>query len=279
MKYDSQKAASELKKEFDRIRYTAYFMIGMVICVILVSALRKFWLTLIIIAATVFLQLFVFRKMQKAYVEHAVRENIMATAGQLLHTDQVVMKGEELMSADVIRGAALVPVMDKTGAINLFAAVSGYTGKGSKKMEVTSCDVTLAHHQEGTRISAEILCGNWIHIQLPETTRYHFTVTDGKVQSLEEENETEKKIGDFTNTETANGMGMPERFYRQLEKLEDYTTGSLSMRVDGNTVDVFLKDRFLAANFSPRSEVTKQMIDWNPMPELEKVLDLVWTLI
>ena len=48
MKYDSQKAASELKKEFDRIRYTAYFMIGMVICVILVSALRKFWLTLII---------------------------------------------------------------------------------------------------------------------------------------------------------------------------------------------------------------------------------------
>ena len=51
------------------------------------------------------------------------------------------------------------------------------------------------------------------------------------------------------------------------------------MRVDGDMVDVFLKDRFLAANFSARGEVTKQMIDWNPMPELEKVLDLVWTLI
>lgn len=278
MKYDSQKAYVELKKEFDRIRYTAYFMIAMVICVILVSALRKFWLTLIIIAATVFVQLFVFRKMQKKYVDHAVEENLRATTGQLLHTDQVVMKGNELLSEDVIREADLVPVMDQSGAINLFTAVSGYVGKDSKRMEVISCDVTLAHHQEGTRISAEILCGNWIHIQLPEKTGYHFTVKEGKFRSLEDEHEKEN-IGDMTNAENANGMRMPERFYRQLDKLEDYTTGSLSMRVDGDTVDVFLKDRFLAASFSARSEVTKQMIDWNPMPELEKVLDLVWTLI
>jgi hypothetical protein len=278
MKYDSQKAAVKLKKEFDRIRYTAYFMIGLVICVILVSALRKFWLTLIIIAATVFIQLFVFRKMQKDYVNHAVEENIRATIGQLLHTDQVVMKGKELMSEDVIRDAALVPVMDKSGAINLFTGVAGYVGKDSKKMKVTSCDVTIAHHQEGTKISAEILCGNWIHIALPENTNYHFTVKDGQFRSLVQQNEKEN-IGDISDEEAANGTGMPERFYGQLEKLEDYTTGILSMRVDGDMVDVFLKDRFLAANFSARGEVTKQMIDWNPMPELEKVLDLVWTLI
>ena len=60
MQYDSRAETEKLKKEYDRIRITAYFMIAMVICVILVSAFRKFWLTLIIIAVTVFLQLFVF---------------------------------------------------------------------------------------------------------------------------------------------------------------------------------------------------------------------------
>ena len=46
MNNDSRAAAGRLKKEHDRIRYTAYLMIGIVIAVILVSAFRKFWLTL-----------------------------------------------------------------------------------------------------------------------------------------------------------------------------------------------------------------------------------------
>lgn len=276
MQYDSRAETEKLKKEYDRIRITAYFMIAMVICVILVSAFRKFWLTLIIIAVTVFLQLFVFRKMQKKYADHAVTENIRATIGQILHTDMVVMKGDELLDEQVIREADLIPAIDKSGAVNLFTAVSGYTGIKERKMKVTSCDVTIAKHQEGTRISAEIICGNWIHIELPEVTGYSFIVKDGRIlPSMDREDAGEVE----RSTDISESAEIPEKFRRELEKLEEYTTGRISMRIKNDTTDIFLRDRFLAASFSARSEVTQQMIDWNPLPELEKVLDLVWTLM
>lgn len=282
MQYDTHRAAEKLQIEFKRIRYMAYLMIAMVAAVILVSVLRKFWLTLFFIAATVFIQLFVFRKMQKNYVEHAVLENIKATVGKALHTDNAVITGSEMLAEDVIREAALVPVMDNKGAINRFAAVSGYAGTGDKQMEVTSCDVSLAVHQAGTKISADIVCGNWIHIQLPEETKYHFTVTGGKVRGFStglEEKENREEDNSIDSVKADGIAQLPECFYRKLEKLEGYTTGALSMRVDGDMANVFLKDRFLSGKFSARSEITEQMIDWNPLPELEKVLDLVWTLI
>lgn len=275
MQYDSRAETEKLKKEYDRIRLTAYFMIAMVICVILVSAFRKFWLTLIIIAVTVFLQLFVFKKMQKKYTDHAVTENIRATIGQILHTDKVVMKGAELLDEQVIREADLIPAIDKSGAVNLFTAVSGYTGTKDRKMKVTSCDVTIAKHQEGARISAEIICGNWIHIELPEVTGYSFIVKDGRIlPSIDREDAGEGE----RSADISESAEISEKFRRELEKLEEYTTGRISMRVKNDTTDIFLRDRFLAASFSARSEVTQQMIDWNPLPELEKVLDLVWTL-
>ena len=272
MNNDSRAAAGKLKKEHDRIRYTAYLMIGIVIAVILVSAFRKFWLTLIFIAAALFIQLFVFRRMQKQYVEHAVEENLRAAVCPILNTDRVAAKGEELLSKEVIRETQLVPVMEQSGAVNIFTGISGYTGTGQKRMEVTTCDVALTKHQPGTKVSAEILCGNWIHIGLPVKTGYHFLVQENKVRSVTAHDENE---GEPVPEEP---LRLPDRFYSQLEKLEDYTTGSLSMTVNDDTADIFLKDRFLAANFSARSEVTEKMIDWNPLPELEKVLDLVWTL-
>ncbi len=276
MKYDSKAAAERLKKEYDRIRYMAYLMIAIVIAVILVSAFRKFWLTLVFIVAALFLQLFVFRRMQKKYVDHAVEANLRATVCRVLNTDRVAMKGEEILSEEVIRKAALVPVIDKSGAVNIFAGVSGYTGTGQKKMDVTTCDVALTRHLEGAKVSAEILCGNWIHIDLPQNTGYRFLVIENKIQNLMDlKTDQEEAVEDKAAAKT----GLPERFYKRLESLKDYTTGSLSMRVDDNTADLFLKDRFLVQSFSPRSEVTEKMIDWNPLPELEKILDLVWTLM
>ena len=268
----SSAAAARLKKEHDRIRYMAYLMIGIVIAVILVSAFRKFWLTLVFIAAALIIQLFFFRRMQKQYVEHAVEENLRATVCPILNTDRVEVKGEELLSKEVIREVQLVPVMEQSGAVNIFTGVSGYTGTGKKRMEVTSCDVALTQHQEGTKVSAEILCGNWIHIVLPEKTGYCFLVQENKVRNVTDHGEKEGKLL------SEEPLRLPERFYSQLEKLEDYTTGSLSMKVNDDMADIFLKDRFLAANFSARREVTEKMINWNPLPELEKVLDLVWTL-
>ena len=272
MNYDTKAAAERMKKEYDRLRYTAWLMIGIVIAVILVSAFRKFWLTLVFIAAALFLQLFVFRKMQKQYVRHAVEENLRATVCRVLNTDRVTDKGEEFLSKDVIRGADLIPVMEQSGAVNIFTGVTGYSGTGSNRMEVTSCDVALTKHQEGTKVSAEILCGNWIHIEFPHGTGYQFLVQENKVQGIT----AGEKDGDPGEEQP---LRLPERFYRQLEKLREYTTGSLSMKVSDDTVDIFLKDRFLAASFSARAEVTQKMLDWNPLPELEKVLDLVWTLI
>ena len=84
MNNDSRAAAGRLKKEHDRIRYTAYLMIGIVIAVILVSAFRKFWLTLFFIAAALITQLFLFRRMQKQYVQHAVEENLRAAVCPIL---------------------------------------------------------------------------------------------------------------------------------------------------------------------------------------------------
>lgn len=258
MKYDSKAAAARLKKEYDKIHFMAYFMIAMVVMVILVSAFRKFWLTLLFIAVTVILQMFVFRRMQKEYANHAVQENLRATVCPILNTDVVVMKGEELLSKEVIREAALVPTVEQSEAISLFAAVKGHTGTGQKRLEVITCDAAIPGHVSGAKVRAEIRCGNWIHILLPAETDYSFLVKEGRVLSDD---------------------GLPERFYKKLDSLESYTTGSFSMRIAEDTADVFLKDRFLAANFSARTEVTEKMIDWNPLPELEKVLDLVWTLM
>ena len=253
----------KLHREFRSLQLMAYAMIGMVVLVIVVSVMRIFLLTFLFLAAAVLFQLFVFRRKQKEYTTHVMQEKVRRTIGPLLGTDEVKTDGSADLRAEMVAGSELVPVIKKEGTVNFYAAVSGQTGAGNKKMKVTASDVTIAVPALSVKGGAEILCGNWVHIDMaPEGAAdgYDIKVRNGNLPA------------------GTGGAALPARFSKQLAELVRFTPGKVHLRVLNGNADVFIQDRFLDAGFSPRADVTPALLERNPLPELEKVLDLIWTL-
>ena len=247
-----------MEKEFRKLQLMAYGMIGLIVLVIIVSAFRQFYLTLLLLAAVLFLQVFVFRRKQKEYTADAVRANLQNTVCPLLNTDKVITltggndsgsEGELVRNEIVraIRDSDFFKVLDKEGAVNVFVAVNGYYGKAARRLRVTTADVSITVPVEGAKISADIVTGNWIRLVFPMGT------------DLKEE-------------------ALPDQFRSRLGSLKRFTPGKVFYRVKGDSADVFIQNRFLDAGFSPRVPVTAEMLRNDPLPELGKVLDMFYPL-
>lgn len=288
---------SDLKKENKRVHIIAYIMMAILVGVLIVSVRRQFYLTFGLLIFALLIQFFVFRKAQKKYIKHCEDVNIALTLKESLNASEVQEKGTYIKE-ETLEKAHIIPFVPKT--FNGFKAIKGER----KGMEVSATDISVVERKNDKGIAAEVNTGNWIHIVLPEGTgkklciveddlmrnsartdffskdsyreydlpegfpkRFHIYENSEKENSGTKSNETK-------NSETVSEKKLSESFLAKLKSLSDYTPGKLGVCINDDTVDIFIKNRFLAAGFTAGQEVDERILLRDPYPELMHVLDM-----
>ena len=298
---------SDLKKENKRVHIIAYIMMAVLVGVLIVSLRRQFYLTFGLLIIALMIQFFVFRKAQKMYIKHCEDANIALTLKEALHASEIQEKGKYI-TEETLEKAHIIPFVPKT--FNGFKAIKGMR----KGMEVSATDISVVERKNDKGIAAEVNTGNWIHIVLPEGTgkklciveddlmrnsartdffskdsyreydlpegfpkRFHIyesseTESSGTKNSETKSSETENS--ETKNNETVSEKKLSESFLAKLKSLSDYTPGKLGVCINDDTVDIFIKNRFLAAGFTAGQEVDERTLLRDPYPELMHVLDM-----
>lgn len=271
----------ELKKENKKVHYLAYLMIAVLISVLVVSFLRQYYLTFILLILALAIQLFVFRRAQKNYIKHCENANIALTVMNTVGASEIEERGNYL-TEDMISKAHIIPFVPKT--FTQFKAI-----KGAKNgVTVSTTDISLVDRKNEKGIAAEVNTGNWIHLELPKESGFNAHIVEDELMTASSRNAF---FGEDYK-EMPLPEGFPKRFHiyienndeeqkisegflSKLKSLSDYTPGKIGVRVMGNEADIFIKNRFLAAGFSAKEDVNEKALARDPFPELKHVLDMV----
>lgn len=275
----------ELTQENKRIHYMAYALIVLLIAVIVASVLKQFILTSLLLVAAILYQIFVVRRQQRAYLKKCENTNLeLSTLKDFSDTD-IEEKGTQLSEQD-LEAAGLLPFVPKTASF--FKSIHGTKGK----LDICATDCSVAQHQHEKGVAAEISTGNWIRIRLPEHTGLNVRIledglfpeafrTDFYQKQQLEEAARPDGIPSSMHLYTADQEAkLPSgAFLQKLRAFSEYTPGKISVSIEDDVLDVYIRNRFLSAGFSVREAVTKQALIRDPYPELQHVLELVPFLI
>lgn len=275
----------ELAQENKRIHYLAYVLIVLLVAVIVVSVLKQFVLTSILLVAALLYQIFVVRKHQRAYLKKCENTNLELSTLRDFSDTEVEEKGTQLSEQD-LEDAGLLPFVPKTASF--FKSIHGTKGK----LDIRSTDCSVAQHQHEKGVAADINTGNWIRIRLPKSTGLNVRILEDGVFPVEFQTDFYKKQ---QLDEAARPEGVPSSmhlytagqdaklpssaFLQKLRAFSEYTPGKISVSIEDDVLDVYIRNRFLSAGFSVREAVTKQELTRDPYPELHHVLELVSFLI
>ena len=284
---------SDLKKENKRVHIIAYIMMAVLVGVLIVSVRRQFYLTFGLLIIALLIQFFVFRKAQKMYIKHCEDANIALTLKEALHASEIQEKGKYI-TEETLEKAHIIPFVPKT--FNGFKAIKGER----KGIEVSATDISVVERKNDKGIAAEVNTGNWIHIVLPEGTGKklciveddlmrnsaradffskdsyrEYDLPEGFPKRFHIYENSEKESSETKSSETVSEKKLSESFLAKLKSLSDYTPGKLGVCINDDTVDIFIKNRFLAAGFTAGQEVDERMLLRDPYPELMHVLDMV----
>ena len=270
----------ELAQENKRIHYMAYALIVLLVAVIVVSVLKQFVLTSILLVAALLYQIFVVRKQQRAYLKKCENMNLELSTLTDFSDAEIEEKGTKL-SEQELEDAGLLPFVPKTASF--FKSIHGTKGK----LKIQSTDCSVAQHQHEKGVAADINTGNWIHIQLPESTGLNVRILEDGVFPAEFQTDFYKKQ---QLEEAARPEGVPSSlhlytadqdaklpssaFLQKLRAFSEYTPGKISVGIRDDVLDVYIRNRFLNAGFSVREAVSKQALIRDPYPELHHVLEL-----
>ena len=288
---------NDLKKENKRVHIIAYIMMAVLVGVLIVSLRRQFYLTFGLLVAALLIQFFVFRKAQKMYIKHCEDANITLTLKEVLHASEIQEKGKYI-TEETLEKAHIIPFVPKT--FNGFKAIKGER----KGIEVSATDISVVERKNDKGIAAEVNTGNWIHIVLPEGTGKKLCIVEDDlmrnsaradffskdsyreydlpegfpkrfhIYESSEKESSETESSETKNNETVSEKKLSESFLAKLKSLSDYTPGKLGVCINDDTVDIFIKNRFLAAGFTAGQEVDERMLLRDPYPELMHVLDM-----
>ena len=280
------KAAKEtLQKEYKKLRICAFIMIAIIVAVIISSALRHFWLTGALLLAAILFQFVYFRGKQKEYQKHIAEKNLRIALCPILHADRLETSSWKNFGMQQLEEAELIPAYDRGSTVNAYAGMSGMDGD----TQIESCDVSIAEPYGNGSRRAMINCGNWTRIILPKPHGCNCRILEKGVlmdrieagyytgdrfakQMPAEWNLTD----DFTVYQKVGSEMMPgSKFIGCLKALAKYTPGKLAVSLHDNVIDIYIKDRFIGVSYTTQTEISEEMLRYNPFPEMEKILIMV----
>ncbi|MCD8084244.1 MAG: hypothetical protein LUE86_12260 [Clostridiales bacterium] len=268
-----------------------FSLLLLIAALLLVSV--DFRLTLIIFAAAILCQLLPVRSLKKRYVSAVTQANLEQTVCRYLDAGPATEAANERLTAATLREAGLMPFREGKNMPLLRWEVSGQRNGYA----ITLCDATLTQDYglggDGKN-RMHFNSGVWAHITLPQDCGKRFLLYDDAVMptairtdffagqpSLEAVRVAEPELGEYVTLYRPAGQyenDPPDSLLRSLRRLVKYTPGYVALGVRGDQLDVFIHGRFLAESVSILRKPTKELLDFNPLPELSYLIDLAGSL-
>lgn len=272
---------TELAAENKRMHIMAYGLMALLFLVLVATVLRQFALTSILLIVAILYQMFIVRKQQKSYLRKCENTNLELTTLQKLDGVKIEEKPEDASEAEFLE-AGFFPFVPKT--VRFFKSITGKKGA----FHIHSTDCSAAERQHETGVAADIVTGNWTQIELPEDTGLHVCILEDGLfpDELRKEFYEGQKLVELPRPEGmpgalhlyAEGPDAPlpgGAFFQKLRSFTAYTPGKLVVRIQGDTLNVFIRNRFLSSSFSVREPLTKEELLRDPFPELDHILELI----
>ena len=264
------------------------FIASLIISFFIITRVRA--ASFLLCPAALLFYIFVYRKQTQTYKTHVkaaiLEEGLRSSLKNITYTEKNGVTPEEIAPArfipsdhiegiltrDTIRGiyqAKPVFLTDLTS--DLHSSVTTSSGKSRQTMDFLSgCyfDIRLAE-STGTVFTL------WHKECLPSQIRARYAATHTEL-------ETPASLSGQFLLFVPNGFDMPvfsDTFTDAVLRLEEYTTGQLSVQVSGDHLRIFIHHRFLYPHSIPtRIEITPQLLNSNPFPELRYMLQIADTL-
>lgn len=282
----------ELQQLYQRYRRIVFFILLLLIASLIMIFVNRSFSLPILLAAVIF-HLAVLRPCQKKYTTTVTHLNLRQTLCRTLGNDEIAELNGDLITADTLTSAGLMPCGDESSTPLLRWGLHGER----KGLRVSLCDATIPQNfrlaAKGKR-RVHFNAGVWVHIDLPSDTHLHYRLLD------ETSVPTPIRMDFFSgkwNYETAHipDSDLGKRFvlYRpknteqepshsliqKLKALMEYTPGYVALSVNSTRLDVFVRGRFLARAVSVSQKPSQALIDLDPFPELDYILELAKTLL
>lgn len=244
------------------------------------------YVTFVLLAAAVLYQVLYLRRLQKKYQNDFIQNNILCTVAQKIGADHVTEESGGALTPEVLRKAALIPFDEGKATCLLREGISGEL----EGFQVDLCDATMAETfrlvKKG-RKRVHFNSGCWVRVKLSKDTSYDFRLMDvDAVPTLvrrayyQEHPHYEKGTLPNRNLEELFFFYRPvntdvvpsSKLQTQLEKLSNYTPGKVALSLQGDTLHIFIRARFLARPISMRSAPSMEALGFDPFPELSYII-------
>ena len=288
---DSEQLAA-LQREYRAYRLRVFFFLPLLAA----AGISTFWnryAALVLLGGAVAYQLLSLRPRQNRYTDAVVRENLRRTICRQLGAQEPAADGGAI-TEQTVRAAALIPLDERPQALR---AVLGITGE-KDGLAVMLCDATAAESfrlVEKGRKRVHFNCGCWVHILLPQDTGCDWRALDkdsvptpirtaffsSRHSELEDapwpDPALREKYVLYRPVERPE-QAPSDAVCSQLRLLAGYTPGYAAVSLQGKTLDIFLRARFLARPVSLKAPPAVQQLDFDPLPELAYLLRLAKVL-
>lgn len=276
-----------LQNKYRRLRIYTILML-----VLLIAALACVFFSrigaLVLLGVALVYNFSILRRQQKIYSDAVTEANLLNTICPTLHTTELHAADGNAISLKTLQQAALMPIKDSKGSPLFCWGISG-TKDG---LSISICDTTIAQDfqlKAKGRKRVHFNSGAWIHMELPEDTKKRWCLIDETAVPTPIRMEYFSHRMNMQTASVGNDIvgkrcvlyqpadrehQLSEALLHEIQKLIDYTPGYLAISVKGNSVDFFVRGRFLSRPVSMSKAPTQALVDFNPFPELSYLIKI-----
>ena len=273
-----EKTLQELCRQYRRYRMCVLAFLPLLGAAAICAFFNR-TLTLLLLGTAVAYQLFYLRRRQKQYLRELIRANLESTVCQKLGAEPPEERGGGTVTPRAVRAAQLMPFDETEGCCLLAQGITGTLGG----MPVSGCDATFGqtfHLVKNGRKRVHFTCGVWVRLQLPADTGADWRLLDPDAiptpirQDFYAAQSSLEPAGTLDDRWVFyRAAGEPSgKLLRKAGELAGYTPGKAAFSLQGDTLTVFLRDRFLARPVSMKSAPTAALLQFDPLPELDYIL-------
>lgn len=278
-----------LAKEKKNLLMMCFALIaGLIISFFVITKVRA--ASIVLCPAALLFYIFVYRRginRYKAHIKAAIlEEGLRSSLKNITYTEKNGVTSEEVVSAHFLPSDAPDSILSRDTVRGLYQAKPAVLTDLTANLKSS---VTTGSGK--TKQTLDFLTGCYFDIRLTESTAEVFTLwhKDCLTSQIREhyapthvELETPAALAGQFLLFVPNGFGMPkisDAFTDAVLRLEEYTPGQLCVQVSGDHLRIFIQHRFLYPyNIPTRIEITPQLLNSNPFPELRYMLQIADTL-
>lgn len=272
---------SSIQDKYRKLRLYTLIMLVLLISSVAFVFIQKN-VTFVLLTVAILYHLFVLRKKQKEYSNSVTETNLKNTLCPYLGTKDLHLHNGGTITLQTLQSAGLMPVRVTKGSPLLCFGIDGQKNDFS----VSICDATIAQDftlQKKGRKRVHFNSGVWVHMEQPNPLKNRWCLLDetsvptpirmdyfSKDKTMQPFSVGNDYIGErcVLYHPIDQDVHLSAALLHEIKRLIDYTPGYMAISVNGNSIDFFIRGRFLSRPVSLSQAPTKETLSFDSFPEL-----------